>query len=229
MSMKMHESVLVTSLVALLVVPTVGCGGAAETAVAATATVAAAPAMTDAEVRALIAKAADVSTKFTSYHGSATVTSGNSAKIEADLLEDAIDAIVNRPDGTIWHHVGVGEESVVSTDGDATWRPDEVQGSSTASEFIAGPVNALQTVLAHPKLELSVVGLATVDNVETTHLSLKGPHAPMVEVWIAKHAELGPHVKRMRCTLAATQGKAHVDVTYSKYNEPVEIRLPGVS
>lgn len=67
----MRESVLVTSLVALVVVPTVGCGGAAETAAAA------APAMTDAEARALMVKAVDVSMKFTSYHASATVTGRN--------------------------------------------------------------------------------------------------------------------------------------------------------
>lgn len=169
MSMKMHESVLVTSLVALLVVPTVGCGGTAETAaVAATATVAAATAMTEADARALLVKAAEVSTKFTSYHASATFTKeddnmkDDNTKMEADLLGDAIDVTVNAAYGATVHYIGVGEDSVVSTDGDATWGRDTLRRSD-AMIFIAGHV---PQVLADAKLVLSVVGKATVDGVE---------------------------------------------------------------
>jgi Predicted periplasmic protein (DUF2092) len=228
MSMKMHESVLVTSLVALLVVPTVGCGGAAETAaVTSTATVAAAPAMTDAEARALMVKAAEVSKKFTSYHASATFTKedGN-MKMEADLLGHAIDVIVNAADGATVHYIGVGEDSLVSTDGDATWGRDTLRRSDVRV-FSTG--HELPQILADAKLVLSVVGKATVDGVETTHLSFKTPHAP-AEVWIAEHAELGPYVKRTRHTPEAGESDAEViDITYSKFNEPFDIRLPGVS
>jgi hypothetical protein len=230
MSMKMHESVLLTLLVALLVVPTVGCGGTAETAaVTSTATVAAAPAMTDAAARALMVKAAEVSTKFTSYHASAITTQGNSEKIEADLLKDAIDAIVNRADGTISHQVGVREHSVVSTDGDATWRSDEERGSFTSSVLLVVPVRVLQKSLVDPKLELSVIGMTTVDGVRTTHLRFQTPDREPFEVWIAEDAKLGPHVNRIRGPFTVNAGDWDLDVTYSKFNELFDIRLPEVS
>ncbi|HYR29782.1 MAG TPA: hypothetical protein VEU30_15035 [Thermoanaerobaculia bacterium] len=228
MSMKMHETVLVTSLVALLVVPAAGCGGAAETAaVAATATVAPAPAMTDAEARALTAKALEVLGDFTSYHASAIVTEGDSdSTIEAVLGKGVIDATVSRADGTTSHQVSVDEHTVVSTDGDATWRPDD---SFTNSLQLVGPLIALEKSLADPKVELSIIGMTTVEGVRTTHLRFTTAERESVEVWIAEHAKLGPHVKRMRGPFTSPAGDWHIDVTYSKFNEPFDIRLPEVS
>lgn len=180
-----------------------------------------------AEAQALLKTAlANTSSKISSTHIVAKLKTGkNEIPIEADAGKGTFEAMINRIDGKEAHHIVVGDKSVVSLDGDKTWKPDAEHAGQNMSVMLTFVFNPTAAALASKPV--SVIGEDTLADGKATHLRVHEAKGTPVDIWVSEVKGVGPVVSKYQGIVEATDVTLTADIEYTAHNEPVEIKLPS--
>ena len=166
------------------------------------------------------------------YHIKAEITTpAGKAGLEGDLGVGAMSLKGQDPRGNTKLRIAADENFYLSTDNGATWKSGaaaETESTILFSRMITGPIDLGLKIWEKSEFTAKE---EKIDGEDVLHLEKPAAgKEPAVQFWIVREPDLqnAVFVRKVSMTISASDGDFPVVVTYTKLNNPAEIKVPVV-